>query len=639
MGYVERGGILVPDNLVPHVRSYDDLRRRLEEDLTKSLAGQRPVGTPRHVLPMLYRQGLYRGVRDPEGAQRKTADFLRKMAETPLIRAIHSAIIMEAETYAKPALTRDDRGFEIYMADEAGEPTSKDKERMQEITDLLMAGGVPHQRKTDGAMGPWSGDQQEEGDRFPTFAQKALYDSLALDWSCWRIEPGHNRRAYPVAFMKAMDSATVRFVDQVPKAQRQDQWGNKPEVGYIPEFRRGQRVEFVELDEQGRPANEYTWDEVVPFVRNGKADLAHAGYGWPELASLVEIVAGMLTSVEHNVNYFTTNSVPPGIVAATGDWDQEWLETFLWELTKPGSGGDKINRLPLLFGAPDAKMNYLPFRQTEKQDMYWKNWLSFLMAVACAVYHVAAEDVNFQAFLTVGGMQTGTGGDERVRQQRSKGFFSIMGDLADTLNLRIVSRFYADSTGYGPYRLRWRNLVPTDEEKERQYDTQDLQNGVLTINEVRARRDMRPIKDPLDRALYQKIEQYVADEYKDIARYRDRYLDLCERIYENKGGKWAMWPDAPVNAGLQMIWQQEHEQDLAPQQDEGDQWLGAQQGGPPQNFQDMMQVRQWQHAQKGGGEQDQAGGEQEPEPQQQAAPPGMQKSVGGKVLEVVVRPQ
>ncbi len=638
MPYEKRGNILVPTSLVPTAPT--DLRRMVEEEVIKGLfGGQRPVGTPRQLLPMLYRQGLYRGVRDIEGATRKTADFLRKMAETPLIRAIHSAIIMEAATYAKPVMTRDDKGFEVYMADEAGAPTAKDRKRMEQITEILVHGGVQYRRRQDNAVGVWSGDQQEEGDRFPVLIQKVLSDSLTLDWSCIRVEPANNPSMYPVAFMRAMDAATVRFADQTPKQQWKDQWGNIPDVGYEPQYRRGKRVEFVELDELNRPANEYTWDEVLPLVRNGKADLAHAGYGWPELESLVEIVSGMMTAVEHNVNYFTTNAVPPGLVSATGDWNTEWLETFLWELTKPGSGNDKLNRLPVLFGAPDAKLTYTPFRQTEKQDMYWKNWLSFLMAVACSLYHVAAEDVNFQAFLTVGGMQTGTGGDERVRQQRSKGFFSIMGAAEDLINRRVVMRFFADSSGVGPYRCRWRNLVPTDEEKERQYDEQDLQSGVLTVNEVRARRDMRPIKDPIDRELYQKIERYVTDNYPDVARYDDRFKDLVERIYENKDGKWAMWPDAPVNAGLQMIWQSEHEADLSPPQDEGQQWQDAQQAGPPQQFQDMMQVRQWQNATRGQQPADDGGdGDSEPDDEepQQAKPFG--KSVG-KVLEVIVRPR
>ena len=146
MPYEKRGNILVPTSLVPTAPT--DLRRMVEEEVIKGLfGGQRPVGTPRQLLPMLYRQGLYRGVRDIEGATRKTADFLRKMAETPLIRAIHSAIIMEAATYAKPVMTRDDKGFEVYMADEAGAPTAKDRKRMEQITEILVHGGVQYRRR------------------------------------------------------------------------------------------------------------------------------------------------------------------------------------------------------------------------------------------------------------------------------------------------------------------------------------------------------------------------------------------------------------------------------------------------------------------------------------------------------------
>jgi len=139
-----------------------------------------------------------------------------------------------------------------------------------------------------------------------------------------------------------------------------------------------------------------------------------------------------------------------------------------------------------------------------------------------------------------------------------------MWDLEALLDDRIVSRFYADSTGRGPYRFRWVNLVPRDEQTERQAEVQDLNAGLLSVNEVRARRDMRAVKDPLDRDRYNQIVSLIERKFPEVARSQDKLLDLAQRLYEEEGGEWAMWPDAPASPALLQVWQQEHQQDLGP---------------------------------------------------------------------------
>ena len=74
---------------------------------------------------------------------------------------------------------------------------------------------------------------------------------------------------------------------------------------------------------------------------------------------------------------------------------------------------------------------------------------------------------------------------------------------------------------------------------------------MLTVNTAHVKRGERPVRDPLDRDLAERVmrgmEKHRAELQHDD---RDKFLDLYERTYEQEGGKWAMWPDAPTNATL-----------------------------------------------------------------------------------------
>jgi hypothetical protein len=144
--------------------------------------------------------------------------------------------------------------------------------------------------------------------------------------------------------------------------------------------------------------------------------------------------------------------------------------------------------------------------------------------------------------------------------QRSKGFVAVMNDLESFINRRIVSRFWSDKSGQGPYRFRWTNLEAREETQDQEKQLQEMQGGLYVPQDLRRMRDERLIRDPLDRDLYQRIERWIKRNRRDIYRQQDKFNDLLEQVYENAGGEWALWPEAPVHPMLMTIWQAEHEQ-------------------------------------------------------------------------------
>ena len=668
MGFRQIGNVLVPDTYqrpdraIGADRGLQDIYDSVLGEMQKSIFHGRPKATPRVMLPWNYTTGLYGGVKTPAHASMKTHEFLRRMGGYFAPRMVISTLTDQMTRFGRPARTQSEQGFEVYVRDESARPTKGDKRRIAALVDLIMRGGVITQRNEDGALGVWSGDQTEEADPFPVLLQKLAKDGLELAWATFRIESGINARQTPVAFMKMLDSARIRFTEQQPRQPVLNELGEPLDIGYKPRVRHGTRVEYVELGDHGQPINEYTWHEVIPWVRNQRSDLLAQGYGWPELASALELVVGMVKAVEHNIRYFTHNRIPPGIVSTSGDFDESLLQDFLWNITQPGSDGDMHYRLPMMMGGKDFKLQYTPFRQTDKQDMFWRNWIVFLLSALASLYNVAMEEMNFQAFLTVGGLQSGTGGEQRVATLRSTGFRNNMTSLEAVFDRRIVAPFWADSTGIGPYGFRWVNLVPRDEERERQAQVQDLNAGILSINEVRALRDQREIRDPVDRELYLRLWDELRAHNPKLYHHRDEFLDVLERRYEKRGGKWALWPEAPMSPSALQVYQQEHQGDLGPDVPEQEQVApGAgdeqQQGTDPAAMQAQFQQFQQQAAggQRPAPKQASTGPDDRDEPQ--AAEDGVRKSVlashlrrlgaaeraqkpslGQRVLRVVLRP-
>ncbi len=576
----------------------DATQGEYQQTILKALVGDAPRATPRQILPQMFHLGMYQGIKTPAQISLKTVEFLRRIARTPITSIVIRKIIKQGQSFGHRPRSENDPGFKIVVADrEDEELTPEEQKQTDEITTFMEQGGYIHARDYDGAMGAWSGDGTEEADRLPVLLAKLIEDSLTLDWATIRVEPGMNEKRNPIAFMRAADAGRIRMTEHPPPKPVKDTFGNVLDLGYTAQHRTDINVEFVEIGDGNEPINEFTYDEIIPFVRNHRSNVMALGYGWPELAELVEHIAGMLVATQHNVQYFTSNRIPPGIISVAGNYDEEWQNAFLMQILAQGTEGNQAYKVPILFGDTGADTKFIPFRTKERDDMYWRQWLIYLINIICAALDVAAEEVGFQAFLSAGGQQTGTGGDQRVNQSRWTGLRTLMEQLEGLLNRRVVSRFFPDSTGYGPYRLRFVNLVPRDEERERKFETDDLASGMLTVNTAHVARGERPVKDPIDRDLAERVMRGMEKHRSDLQHDdRDKFLDLYERTYEQEGGKWAMWPDAPTNPTLNMIWSQEHAQDLEPEVDEDEQWAQAQQGGPPQGFTDKMDVEAWKAA-------------------------------------------
>ena len=314
------------------------------------------------------------------------------------------------------------------------------------------------------------------------------------------------------------------------------------QMGYEAEIRPelDHHVAWVELDERGEVQREFAWHELGYLVRNPCSDTWTVGYGRSELEYLIAIVTGLVTGVQFNVDYFTDNYIPTGILILAGEWQEEKIEQFHADLIAKAAGPGNYHRLPLLFSSdPQAVAQFLNLRMNTQIDMYWERWLSWITTVICALYGMAPEEIYFQSFRGVTQALQEADPATRIQQGHDTGFVPLMTHIATFINENVIWRIDED------FEFQWQNLDPHDEQRELNLIQMRLNAGMLSINEARAERDEPEIKDPLDPELYRRIEQRVQRKWPDLRGDAVECQRVTRQIYESLGGRYARWPDAP----------------------------------------------------------------------------------------------
>lgn len=570
-------------------RRQEQMEANLEdaEPLLKALRSEAPADTPRKIIPALLPLGAYRGIRDPRKATRITFDLLRGMSETFIGRLVLTTRALQCRQFFREPRSEQDEGWRTVMRDQDGRPSVSDRKRMAFIDSICYNMGLSTRRPGDGARAVWGPGYDQQalcmGDAVSAF----LWDSLSMDAAAMWFVPGEDRARWPVVYAQPLDAGLVRLPqmpvdpDQVP-----DGYDDGPEP-YKPEINRRLRAgeaEFVMVDPRTHEViQDFPFGEVCYWIRNPRTAWWVGGYGFSEMESLIQIVTGLLNAATYNTTYFSENHVPPGLLMLSGDFSDElsfsWLKNFTDTLVNLIGGGDKRHRLPFTVAPEGSNMAYTALRDYQQDDMKMREFSLFFLNMFLANYHIAAEEVNFQAYLTRGGGLQGDQAPERVTEQRRIGLRDLLFGLE-----RLMSKFLVepwdvdDETGLSPYRGRLQNVERADEAKDQQMMMERLQGGYSTLNAERARRDEPPVRDPVNADLWKAIED-KACEINPKLRYMPVELDeVVAKVYQKHGGKLRDWPDMPIGPNATQARQQEI---MGEQQDQmGMMGAGGPGGGP-----------------------------------------------------------
>lgn len=334
-------------------------------------------------------------------------------------------------------------------------------------------------------------------DNFSGFMAKLVRDTLVMDSAPIETEYRRDRKR-GLDGMYAVDGATIRLCG---------------EIGY-----EGDDAIFALQVVDGRIRTAYTYDDLIYVPRNPRTDVHVGGYGMSETELLVRVVTGFLNALTYNLKYFDSNAIPKGMLHLSGDYSQDDLAAFKRYWNAMVRGIDNAWTLPVMVSKNSESRAAFENFGVDVSEIMFAKWMTFLTSIACAVYGMAPDEINFESFTAGTSSLSGSDTEEKLINSKDKGMRPLLAHFEDLFSDYIVSEF-----GDG-YQFRWTGL---DEENEQIVWEKD--KTVLTLDEARKSRNLEALGGDLGNAplnptlmgVYMQMQQSKQEDYGDPGEYRE----------------------------------------------------------------------------------------------------------------------
>lgn len=566
----------MPDEKQPRLSGADGAQVFEDPRLRKggTMSPNMPAGIPHRIIQPMWATGTYKGIRDPRAATNVTYDVLHLMSRHSMVRAVIQHLVKIVRRYARTPRRRGDYGFRVELRDPDATMTADQRREALMLTDFLERGGWDYVRTVDGQVARWDGYGEERALSFPKLLGILIEDSLVYDGAALRKEQPRDPDQHPVyqefpearefgsphppVWFAPVSGRRVRYAEQTYRNRAEvERAAGGPVVpadrGYKAEIRPEleNHVAYVQLSERNEVEREFAWHEMGYFVRNLDPDRWADGYGRSELEYAVEIVTGLSSGVTFNVEYFTNDHRPEGILSLQGEWGEEKIEQFQADLVTNVGGPGNYHRLPVLWSEdPDAKALFLATRGDTRLDMYWEKWISWVVCALCALIGIPAEAIGFQSFR----------GQANALQEADPSARLLHGDDVTLVPLLLAVESFLNEQLIYPidnrFCLRFANLRERDEATQWELVERKLVAGYYSINDARSELGEPEVRFPLDRDLWRMIETKTRRKWSALEDDPAEHERITAQVYEHFDGRYAIYPDVPGNVAA-MIAQQE----------------------------------------------------------------------------------
>lgn len=291
---------------------------------------------------------------------------LRRMAKTPIIKAIIGKRVEQVVAFAEPQPNKYSTGFVIkprkrYSQEDDAKLTNEDIQKIAYLTDFITNCGDD--------TNAWHGDD------FDSFLRKITTDTLTLDKMTFEVVA--NRKGVPVEFL-ATDSATMKLaINSTTNDLNRDK-----KNGYYPTICQVWDSQII--------TDFYPW-ELCFGIRNPTTDIRYNGYGVSELEDLIYTVTAMLWSDEYNTRFFSQGSMPKGIMKVSSSVSQPKLMEFRQEWLSMVAGVYNAHKTPMLEA---DKFDWVDLHKSNR-DMEFSKWMEYLIKICCAIYKIDPSEIGF----------------------------------------------------------------------------------------------------------------------------------------------------------------------------------------------------------------------------------------------------
>ena len=378
----------------------------------------------------------------------------------PPVTAIVQTRINQVAAYAVPQENPHDMGFRITLRDKEKKANSSDKKMFKELeTAVVNCGFTP----------PFDEEEGEWRNGFEALLRMLTRDSLTYDQL--NIEKRRDAKGRPAEW-RAIDSATIRHVVH--------DWRGENE--------RNERVRYAQIM-HGAVVADFSALDLGFNIRNPRTNVRAYGYGYSELEQMVTLGTAILNGFTYNAKFFSQGTTSKGLLSIRGIIPPRHLRSFQRLWYSMVSGTQNAWRTPIL-NIPDEKgeAKWIDL-QKSNLDMEWSNFMDWCMKLACAIYAIDPNEINFQFGNTGQSSSLGTGTQqEKFEQSKDKGLKPLLTFLAKVMNENIIWQIAPE------YELQFMGMDARTKEQEAELAAKEVK-VFRTVDEIRTGHDLKPLPD------------------------------------------------------------------------------------------------------------------------------------------------
>lgn len=427
--------------------------------------------------------GNGKGFKDSKGIL--SFEVLRRMGNIHIIRSIVNTRIEQIQNFLHFSEDDQKEGFTIrkktsLFKEGKKEISSAEKKKIEEIVEFLMNSGF--------------NEKWDNIDDFQTFVRKMAFDSLTLDQLAFEVvrDKGWNIKKY-----RAVDASLIRFLDSVDPKQR-ERLEDYRFKGYLPRFCMTWDEQILINPTTKEPILYYPW-ELGFGIRNKSSDIRKNGYGTSELEILVELITGVLWSIQYNMNNFSIGSTPKGFInVKNANISDSNLNEFRQAWSQMMTGVRNAKRTPVING---IDLEWIDLDKSNR-EMEYQEWAQFLVIMVCSVYRIDPSELGF-SFKNQTQLFGQDGQKARLQHSREKGLKPILIFLENIITKYIVSEIDED------YEFVFTGIEVEDEETQVNLDKTKLESGMVAMQDIFKKysgREFDPDKDIILNQVYQQVQ-------------------------------------------------------------------------------------------------------------------------------------
>lgn len=240
-------------------------------------------------------------------------------------------------------------------------------------------------------------------------------------------------------------------------------------------------------------------NEIIHYKSYSPVDMY---YGVPEIISAVNQIAGIEFATKYNIDYFENKAVPRYIIitkgVTVGETNQKELLKFFETATKGTHHRSIVVPLP----TKDAEIEFKPV-ETGKQESSFDEYIKLNQNIILQRHRVPGNRL---------GKSDGT--SLAASRDADKIFKESVCRPEQRKIEKKINKIYKEQTDLFEFKLN--EYALTDEDQQSQIDERYLRWGVLTPDEVRAKRGLGPRPDgkgdePVDAKTQLEMQQQAAE--------------------------------------------------------------------------------------------------------------------------------